>query len=456
MPYSPVGIGYLASILRENGHEVHFIDCAILDQPYSETVRQVENLNPDAIGITAVTAYYSEMKKLSRMLHKLKIPIILGGVHVTRLPELSLRECGADFAVLGEGELTLLELMNNWDDKEKRKTINGIAYIENDKLVMNPQRELIEDLDSLPFPAWDLIHPKNYPAKYYLFKAKRYPVAMIFTTRGCPHTCAFCASTNFWRNEFRKRSPKNVVDEIEYLMNEFGVREIQITDDYFNCDKNHVIEVCREVIRRKLDVTFQCPNGLRMETLDEEMLTIMRKAGFYALVFAIESGSQSILNDINKRLNLRKVHKVIKLANKLGYFLMGYFIYNLPGETYETARRTIQIAKSLPFNVITSFIAKPLPGSRWFDQWIQNKDVSKVDYDWFHFIEIESKLEFSDGKRTLRIPKDAIREFYFRPIQILRYLKYWVHTFNFNQSVLAVGRRLITQVFNRFNREQSS
>jgi len=453
MPYPHHGIGYMASILRKNGHEVYFIDCAILKKPYSQIIRQVERLNPDAIGITAVSAYYSEMKKLARMLHKLKIPIILGGVHVTILPELSLRECGADFAVLGEGELTILDLMNIWQDNEKRKYIKGIAYIEHNQFIRNPERELIQNLDDLPFPAYDLINPLQYSIKHSYFKIKRYPALAIFTSRGCPHTCSFCASCTFWRHRYRRRSPQNVVDEIEYLVREFGIKEIQIGDDYFNCNKNHVIEICREVLRRKLDLSFSCPNGLRFENVDKELLTIMRKTGFFTLTFAVESGSQTILDRINKKLDLKNVSRIIKLAKQLGFFLNGYFIFGLPGETYETVRRTIQFAKSLPYDAMAFFIAKPLPGSSWFDQWSHNKKISEIDYNWFHFLEIGGKLEFFDGKRKLKLPSDAWKEFYFRPKQLLRYLKYWVNTFPVNQSLIAQFQGQIKHILNVISRK---
>ena len=208
-PYSPLGIGYMAAVLREHGHQVHFIDCAILDEPYSQSIRRVKSLNPDAIGITgSYTSQYSEMKKLSGMLHKLDIPIILGGVHVTFLPELCLKECKADFAVIGEGELTILELMDLWENKEKRKQIKGIAYIENNQFRINSKREFIENLDDLPFPAWDLINPLVFPSHAQRRIMKRYPVAPLITTRGCPFKCSYCASTNFWHQKFRRRSPQ--------------------------------------------------------------------------------------------------------------------------------------------------------------------------------------------------------------------------------------------------------
>jgi anaerobic magnesium-protoporphyrin IX monomethyl ester cyclase len=455
MPYPHHGIGYVASILRENGHEVHFIDCAILNQPYSQISRQVESLKPDAVGITAISANYSGMKKLSQMLHKRNIPIILGGIHVTTLPELSLRETKADFAVLGEGELTILELMNNWQDKEKRKQIKGIAYIENDQFIKNPDRELIQNLDELPFPAWDLINPLKYSFKFVYFRTKRLPTAVIFTSRGCPHSCAFCASTQFWKHQFRKRSPQKVVDEIEYLAREYGIREIQIGDDYFNYDKQHVIEICREILRRKLDLTFQCTNGLRIENIDRNLLTIMRKTGFYEITIAVESGSQSILNSINKGLNLKKLTEAVKLAKSLGFFLQGFLIFGLPGETYKTVRRSIQFMKSLPFDVVGWFTAKPLPGSRMFDQWVRDKDPSKINYDWFHFVDVGVALEYSDGKRTIKLPKDAVKEYLLRPRQLLRYLKFWIHTFHFKESLAPLGRLYLLPQYSVVNKTQN-
>ena len=185
--------------------------------------------------------------------------------------------------MIEEGLTEKLINSNDTEDEKLKGQIIDIRQCFGLKGSKSLVEELIEDLDDLPFPAWDLIDPKYYSPNYYLFKIKRLPVATIFTTRGCPHTCSFCASTNLWRNQIRKRSPKNVVDEIEYLMNEFGVREIQIGDDYFNCDRKHVIEICREVVQRRLDIIFSCPNGLRIETLDKKLLTIMRKAGYFVL-----------------------------------------------------------------------------------------------------------------------------------------------------------------------------
>jgi len=422
-PNPPIGLGYLAGTLRSHEHQVDILDCAIMEESYPQILSRIRAMNPDAIGITALSPYYNEMRKLARLLHTLQIPIILGGVHVSALPELSLRECGADFVVIGEGELTTLELMDKWQDGEPRKHIKGTAYLENDQFKLNEPRELVPNLDKLPFPAWDLINPSKYPPFPHGYMMNRHPVAPILTTRGCPYSCSYCASTQFWGQKFRRRSAQNIGDEIEYLVNKFKVREIHIWDDNFTLIKKHVIEFCREILQRKLDLTFACPNGIRIDSLNKELLTLMRRTGFYLLIFAIESGSQTILDMANKKMNLKVVPKMVKIAKKLGYIIPGFFIFGLPRETYTTARRTIQLAKNLPLDTATFFIAKPIPGSRLFDDWIQKNDLIRANYDWFHFNETGNQITLSDGKRRLNLPKDAYREFFLRPRQILRLLK---------------------------------
>jgi radical SAM superfamily enzyme YgiQ (UPF0313 family) len=441
MPNPPLGLLYLASFLREHGHLVSILDCAIIKKSYNKIISQIKRINPDAIGITALSAYYPEMRRLAKLLHGLEIPLILGGVHVSALPELSLRECKADFAVIGEGELTTLELLDKWDDEEGRKKVKGIAYLEKSEFKLNPNQELIKNLDELPFPAWDLINLKEYPPTPHGYQMKRYPVAPIFTTRGCPFSCDYCASTNFWGSKFRSRSPQNVVDELEYLINNFGIREIHIWDDNFTLRRKHVLNICKEILRRKLDLTFACPNGVRIDYLDKEILTIMRRAGFYALTFAVESGSQSILNKSNKRVDLRIIPKTVKLAKKMGYYIPAYFIFGLPGETYETARRSIQFAKSIPFDRIAFFVAQPLPGSKHFNDLIQN-DPSKIRDFQFCFFIYADQLELSDGKRKLILPRDAYREFVLRPSQIFRILKVNIKFFNRRQLLMRLRETL--------------
>jgi len=208
---------------------------------------------------------------------------------------------------------------------------------------------------------------------------------------------------------------------------------IRIWDDNFTLIKKHVIGICREILKRKLDLRFACPNGVRIDSLNKEVLTIMRKTGFYSLIFAIESGSQSILDRAGKKIDLKVIPKMLKIAKSLGYYIPSYFIFGLPGETYTTARRTIDFAKSLPLDGMTSFVAKPLPGSRLFNEWIKTKDPSEINYKMFHFYGADNRLELSEGGKKLVLPRDAYREFHFRPKQFYRFLKLWLAHFHLNQ-----------------------
>lgn len=438
MPNPPLGLGYLAGILRAHGHQVNILDCAIMKESYLQILSRIKAMNPDVIGITALSSYYNEMRTLARVLHVLQLPVILGGVHVSALPELSIRECGADFAVIGEGELTILELMDKWQDKKTVKQIDGLAYIENDKLKLNSPRKLIQNLDDIPFPAWDLIDILKYPPLPHGYTIKHSPIAPILTTRGCPYSCIYCASTQFWGHKFRRRSAQNIGDEIEYLVNTFKIREIHIWDDNFTLSRNHVVDFCREIRERKLDLSFSCPNGVRIDTLNKELLTLMRRTGFYSLYFAIESGCQTTLDRANKKINLKVIPKMVKIAKKLGFLVPAYFMVGFPGETYKSARQTIQFAKSLPLDRATFFLVQPLPGSRLFNDLIQKKESTKVNYNSFYFFTIKNNIVIREGNKKVVLPRDAIREFNLRPKQIFRGILINLKAFKLRQIILRI------------------
>jgi anaerobic magnesium-protoporphyrin IX monomethyl ester cyclase len=447
-PNPPLGLGYLAGILRAHGHRVDILDCAIMKDSYSKILSRVKAMNPDVVGITALSAYYSEMRRLAKMLRKIEIPVILGGIHVSALPENSLRECRADYIVVGEGELTTLELMDKWQERKTRNQIRGIAYLEGNQFKLNAPRELIPNLDELPFPAWDLINPLKYPPIPHGYTLKRYPAAPILTTRGCPYSCSYCASTQFWGLRFRRRSAQNIGDEIEYLVNKFKIREIHIWDDNFTLIRKHVVEFCREILQRKLDLTFVCANGVRIDSLNKELLTLMRRTGFYSLVFAIESGSQKILARANKKIDLKVVPPMVKEAKKLGFHLPAFFMFGFPGETYRTARQTIQFAKSLPLDRIAFFLVRPLPGSKLFTDLIQANDVQKIDPSSYYFFSATNQIELTEGKRKITLTRDAVREFNLRPMQIVRGILTNIKTFRLKQLLhrLALTRGRVNKI----------
>ena len=380
----PIGLGYLASYLTQNGFKVYILDLAFRRIGLDVLFSFIRKHKPLFVGLSALTAYYEPMKKLSNNIREMfpELTIILGGVHASSLPNLAIHECKADFVIIGEGEKTILELSDLLKKGNRNfSSIPGIAYKENNQVQLTEPRSLIDDLDTIPFPAWHKINPHKYPKNPHGFIMKFSKVAPIFSSRGCPFNCHYCASCRFWGQKIRFRSPENVVDEIQYLHEEFGIREIHFWDDNLTMKRSHIIGICKEIISRGLHhMRFSTPNGVRVDTLDYKIMRYMKAAGFYAMTFAVESGDKKILRENGKLMDLKKIIKNTVVAKKLGFLLNSYFMVGFPGDSEKTIRKTIQFAKSVPFDYRTFFLLKPLPGSKIFSEWTKGKDM--LDFDW--------------------------------------------------------------------------
>ncbi len=457
-PNPPIGLGYLAAVLKKYNHGVILIDCWVREISNERIFDIIKKVKPDLVGVTALTAHYEEMRELCNYIdfkreesnNQLKFLLIIGGVHVTALPELSISECKADLAVLGEGELTLLELVESIDKKENPYKIDGIAYLEKDNFRINKPRDLINNLDDIPFPAWDLMPITHYQQDPHGHDYIRTPFAPILTTRGCPFSCTYCSSTTFWRKRIRYRSPKNVVDEMEFLIQKYGVREIHIWDDNLTLSKEHVIGICREIIRRKLDIALKCPNGIRIDSLDEEILLWMRRAGFYHIVLAVESASQRVLNRAKKRLDLQKVPGIVKLAKRVGFITKGFFILGLPGETISSAMKTINYPKKVGLHFATFFIATPLPGAELFNQWIEEKKISHIKWNVIQLDTGAYSLCDLDIKIVRNLRNRGLLTFFIRPHFLYTLLKFPKVTLNWSKNItISVFRRFFERVIKK-------
>jgi radical SAM superfamily enzyme YgiQ (UPF0313 family) len=419
-----LGLGYLAASLKEAGHEVMLLDCLLKDIGLEKFRNILSNEKPVFVGVNAMTTYYSSALEYVMEAKKQGIITCMGGPHITSLPERSLLESKADFVVVGEGDKTIVSLVNAIENGESFKNIKGIGFKDNDKIIINPRAELIDDLDSLPFPAWDLMKPKTYPIAPHGAFVKRFPVAAITTTRGCQLNCSFCASRTTWLQRLRFRDPIKIVDEIEMLNKKYGVKEFHFEDDNFTSKRSHALEVCKEIIRRKLDIVWACPNGVRIDKLDEELLSYMKKSGCYLLAFGIESGNQRILDKVNKHLKLEIVPKILKLVKKAGIETWGFFILGLPGETYSSAKDTINFAVKNKFDRAQFCIFTPLPGSSFFYEWAKDKK----DFNWndFNYFSIVYEGEELSKDQLQELHKLAFKKFYLRPrilVGMLKHLK---------------------------------
>jgi radical SAM superfamily enzyme YgiQ (UPF0313 family) len=233
------------------------------------------------------------------------------------------------------------------------------------------------------------------------------------TSRGCPFRCSFCSSGAFLGRKLRLRSPKEVVDEIELLVNKYGVKEIHFEDDNFTLIKDHAKAICREIIARNIKIVWQSPNGVRIDSLDDELIYLMKESGCYRLAFGIESASQKILDRANKMIDLRKVPDAIKKVKKAGIEAHGFFILGLPGETRETAMETINFATKLSLDLANFALLVPLPGSQIFKE-CYGADIEKINWDEFNYFSGYTVGNLSlDNLRKFQ--KIALRKFYSNP-----------------------------------------
>ena len=412
----PLGLGYLASYAQKCGHKVLIIDALRDNLSNEQVVEKINVAGISAVGITCLSAFYNEVVELSKMLKAEGKKVFIGGIHPTFMPKQTLIDTGADYVSLGEGEISLKKLLDaNFDGTG----IQGIYNLENlpDKPIKG---EKVENLDDLPMPDWGQISPKSYPRAPHGAVTKNYPIGIIMTTRGCPYGCKFCASPNFYDRKIRFRSPKNVVDEIEYLVKNHGVKEIHFEDDNFTLKRSHAYEVCKMIVDRKIKITFTCPNGIRADKVDKELLLMMKKAGCYCFAYGIESANPQILKNINKDEDIETIKKSIDIAADCGIDCVGFFIFGLPGETKQSIEQSINFALSSKLTRAQFMIFDVLPGCNLYDDLDGQfeSDFSKESYCSPEYVpETLTKQDLIDAQER------AFRKFYFRPRIMFRMLR---------------------------------
>ncbi|MFA6254851.1 MAG: radical SAM protein [Patescibacteria group bacterium] len=392
IPHIPyLSLAALAAALLDDGYPTQILDLSISQEPLKDLDLSLKRFQPNFVGITFTTGL---LKDASDLVNRIKsfdnsIKVIAGGVHSSIFPAEVVEKHNFDFAVFGEGEITLLELVSG----KALETIDGLAYRDNqNKVVVNKRRELIEDLDSLPYPAFYLYNSKNYHCPR--ITSKKSPVVAIETSRGCWGNCIFCNKHVFQRR-VRAKSAKRVVDEMEMVLN-LGYKEIHIWDDCFSAALDHPKKICDEILRRELKVCWNIYNGIRVDRVDEELLIKLKAAGCYQVSFGIESGDQQVLNRSRKGITLEQTRNAVKLAKKVGIDVLGFFMIGLPGETPESIQRTIEFAKELDVDLPKVGIATPLPGTEFFDEWNQRGLI--LSYDW-------SDYTFHTTKRIAKYPE---------------------------------------------------
>ena len=420
----PLGLGYLAAICRNEGHEVTIVDCLVRDIDPEGYKRHIQEFKPDVVGISAMTVFYPESREMAEMAKQLGCTVVMGGPHPSAMPEQVLKDGNVDYCVVGEGEYALRDLMGALPtDKTKVSEVMGVAWKDQAGVIhVNPRYPLIKNLDEIPFPAWDLMDPRTYPQIPHGTFTRRFPAAPITTTRGCPFDCTFCASKVVWTRKLRRRSPANVVAELEMLVNTYGVKEVHFEDDNFTCVTKHAKEICQLIIDRKIDIAWNLPNGLRIDTLDEDLLRVMKKAGCFMFGLGLESADQGVLDGAKKELDIKKVPELVRLINKVGIETQAFFIMGLPGETRATVERTVAFALKNNFSTAKFHNLIPLPGTEVYDR-LPEAEKSKVRWEDAHaFGSAKMKTAALSSEELTELAQKAYRRFYFRPKVLLRTL----------------------------------
>lgn len=417
----PLGLGYLASTVRKD-HDVEILDCIKLKLPLEKFKKHIEGRKYDVFGFQA---YSFDLERVNAHTIAVKelypgAKIFVGGPQPTLAPKQTLDYLGkADFGFNGEAEAGFPKLMelvanNEHTNVEKLKEIPGLIYRNNGEIVTN-LRGVFNDLDQLD-PSYDLFDLKSYPLAPHGAFCKQHPVAPIILTRGCPFKCKFCGAPGISGRMMRTHSPQWAVSQIENLVKNYGIREIHIEDDNLTSAKKFTREFCQLLIDKNLGITWTCPNGMRMDTLDDELVVLMKKSGLYAVSVAIETASDKTRADMAKDLKTETIKEKVAMLRRHGLEIIAFFIIGYPGETKQDIDDTINFACSLDLKRATFSAFKPFPGTPVYDELVARGEMKPID-DWSRFslnkIAWTPKGITEQELRNLR--RKALIKFYLRP-----------------------------------------
>ena len=395
--FPPIGLGYIAAYLKQKDITVNVVDCTFLTQ--ADALQRIRASKPKIIGMQSMFSMKAQTLELARLLKRDCEIMVAGGPLPTTNPEAFLQEFNV--AVNGEGEQTMLDLVNATENGDNLSKVHGITYRDKDtgQIKRTSRRKFLADLDTLPFPTREMFDNNSY--KNYYKKKFGYTTTAVMTSRGCPFTCEFCSRPIFGNN-FRTRTASNVTDEIEKVQS-LGYERVWFADDCFTLNRQRLIEICDEFVRRRLRIGWECLS--RVDTLDLELIAKMKKAGCLRMFFGIESGNDSILRIMNKQITTKQAEETVRLCKKGGIQTGAFFILGYPSENEKTVADTVRFASSLPLNYLSFTLPYPIPGTPLFErvrqemfseEWEEPKNLKLLKHKLlFNSPFSESKLQFA-------------------------------------------------------------
>lgn len=422
----PMGLMYIGAALKKTGHETKIHDCGLDDQDLHTLRNAVNDWKPDFIGISIIITELEQTKRIMEIIRGIlpDVPVTFGGPWPSAEPGEAIKTFGADFVVIGEGELVFPQLIAAVNNGLPTDEIPGTASLVNGKIKLTPGRYLTEDeLNALPFPAWDLLDHKLYAKMRSMPGVGCRPYMSIVTSRGCPYRCAYCHQT--MGKTFRKRSAGSVLAEMEELRFRHGFKDFEILDDCFNLDRQRMKEILTGIRNRIPDARLHFPNALRSDVLEPEDMALFKQAGTVTAFFAVETSSPRLQKMIHKNLNLEKAARVIDASVKAGIYSTGYFMVGFPTETYAEACHTVDFAVRSSLHRALFFNPKPFAGTEMAEMASQ---VFKNKNDFFdpqksNYCKDNVNISAMSDNELKMIFGTVYKRFYLNPQRILRLMK---------------------------------
>jgi radical SAM superfamily enzyme YgiQ (UPF0313 family) len=439
----PLGLLYVAADLEQNsGHEVTVIDAQVEELTYEQLEQRVRDESPDVAGLTAMSLTLIDVIKCVQLIKGIdpEITVVLGGPHVHLFPDETIDLEGVDYLVLGEGEYTFIELLDNLGDPGRLENIPGLVFKRGAGTINTGIRTLIEDLDAVPHPARHMVPYEKYSS----LLAIRNPATTVFTSRGCPFKCTFCDRPNLGKR-FRARSAGNVVEELE-ICREMGIYDYLFYDDTFTVDRKRVVEVCRLIVEKKLDISFDI--RARVDTVDAESLEWLKKAGCRGIHYGVEAGTEKILKVLNKHITIDKVREVFDMTRAARIPILAYFMLGNPTETMEDIEETLRVMKMLKPDYIHMTVFTPFPGTKIY---LDGLESGAIERDYWREFARNPTSDFTPPywdenftrEELFDILSRGYRSFYLTPLYILKKL-FRIRTFTEFKKKFSAGMKVFS------------
>lgn len=452
----PLGLAYIASYLERAGFCVEILDANAEFLTIKETSERIIKSPAKYIGVNAVSIMMPVVCEISRQVKskdKGKF-IFIGGPHVTFMPEDTLKNCPEiDLVVRGEGEITTLDIIKTLENRGDLSHVKGIAFRRGDEVFCTPERELIENIDEIPFPARHLLPRQLYSQDFLTdLGFKNIQCDAVITARGCPNRCVFCSSSAFWKR-VRARSSENVVAELEFLKKQYDIKYVNFLDDTIVLTAKRMTDICNLMLEKKLDINWSC--YARVTHITPELVALMKKAGCRFVQFGVESGNQEVLKKIQKNITLDEVRRAVKITKEAGLKVMCDFMIGLPGDTRETIQQTIDFAKEISPNFAFFSMLTPFPGTPLYEEYLREGKLKK-GYIWKN-MSLHERTTFGtaelSSEELQKLYAGAHRQFYYRPAFFLQTIK-WVllHPRGLKNFYLLAQLQIIREIRNIFQK----